>query len=126
MLSFTYALISKSASLFANLLGIFQVHQLQLVSSSPSCSIDSSALEQGPDSYRSFNLLLILIIIAFYASLGISAFYYFPPTIKKMRLGTGLYIIIYIEIKCCQKIHQMFTPNSLSVSFAIFFLNDQI
>ena len=56
----TYLLLSKSSSPFANLRGLFQVHQLQLVS--PSGSVAASALWQGPDIYPSFCLLLILLI----------------------------------------------------------------
>ena len=41
--------------------GSFQVHQLQLVSPSPSCSIASSALLQNPVIYHFFHLLLILL-----------------------------------------------------------------
>ena len=45
--------------LFTNLLGI--VHQLQLVSPSPTCPIASLALEQGPYIYISLQLHLILL-----------------------------------------------------------------
>ena len=54
-------LISKSSSPFTNLSGSFQLHQLPLISSSLSCSITSSAHQQGPNVYPPFHFLLILL-----------------------------------------------------------------
>ena len=58
----TCPLVSKSCSPFTNLLGLFRVHQLQLVSPSLLCSIVFLVLYQGLGTYLYFRFLLIFIL----------------------------------------------------------------